>query len=104
MCGLCGVFAGSAHWTDHSASPGAEAQRTRRHDRLHRVAIANKILKFYGLKLADWSGASYILSNQTGQSQIIADMGVLWPAAEALRKRGLDPLDERLIETIEHSC
>jgi hypothetical protein len=104
MCGLCGVFSGAAHWTDHSASLGAEAQRARRRDRRHRVAIANKVLKFYGLKLADWSGASYILSNQTGQSQIIPDIAALWPAAEALRKRELDPLDERLIVTIERSC
>ena len=104
MCGLCGVFSAAAHWTDQSKSLGAEAQRTRRHDRLHRVAIVNKVLKFYGLKLADWSGASYVLSNQTGQSQMIPDIAALWPAAEALRKRELDPLDERLIETIEHSC
>ena len=103
MCGLCGVFSAATHWTDASASPGAKAQRTRRHDRLHRAAIANKVLKFYGLKLADWSGTAYILSNQTGQSQIIDNIAALWPAAEALRKRELDPLDGRLIESIEHS-
>ena len=101
MCGLCGIFQGADHWTDSSAALVPEVRRTRRHDRLHRVAITNKVLKFYGLKLADWNGSSYILRGQTGQSKIIDNIAALWPAAEALRKRNLDPLDEQLLQMME---
>ncbi len=80
-----------------------EIQRTRRHDRLHRVAITNKVLKFYGLKLADWHGSTYVLSGPTGQSQIIDNIAALWPAAESMRKRPLDPLDDKLIAALERS-
>ena len=101
MCGLCGIFQGASHWTDGSAALSPEIQRTRRHDRLHRVAITNKVLKFYGLKLTDWQGNSYVLSGQTGQSQIIDNIAALWPAAEAMRKRDLDPLDDTLIDALK---
>ena len=103
MCGLCGIFQGGDHWTDGAAALSPQVQRTRRYDRLQRVAITNKVLKFYGLKLSDWHGSSYILSNQTGQSQIIDNIAALWPAAEALRKRELDPLDDKLIEALERA-
>lgn len=98
MCGLCGIFQGSEHWTDGRSG---DQQRTRRHDRLHRVALTNKVLKHFGLQLDDWSGSSYIIRNQTGQSQVIDSIAALWPVAEALRKRSLDPLDESLIEALE---
>jgi ATP-dependent exoDNAse (exonuclease V) beta subunit len=103
MCGLCGIFQGADHWTDGSNAHSPEAARTRRHDRLRRAAITNKVLKFYGLKLNDWNGGSYVLSNQTGQSQIIDNIAALWPAAEALRKRPLDPLDNSLLEALERA-
>jgi hypothetical protein len=103
MCGLCGIFQGGDHWTDGAAALSPQLQRTRRHDRLQRVAITNKVLKFYGLKLSDWQGSSYVLSSQTGHSQIIDNIAALWPAAEALRKRELDPLDDKLIEALERA-
>ena len=103
MCGLCGIFQGGDHWTDESTALSPQVRRTRRHERLHRVAITNKVLKFYGFKLSDWNGSSYILSSQTGQSQIIDNIAALWPAAEALRKRSLDPLDDKLIAALERA-
>ena len=103
MCGLCGIFQGGDHWTDGSNALSPDVQRTRRHDRLHRAAISNKVLKFYGLKLADWHGSSYVLSGPTGQSQIIDNIAALWSAAELMRKRSLDPLDEQLIAALERA-
>jgi hypothetical protein len=101
MCGLCGIFQKGPHWTDAAGSPSADARRTRRGERLRRVAITNRVLKHYGLKLADWHGDSYVLSTQTGRSEIVDNIAAVWPLAEKLRKRRLDPLDQNLIAALE---
>ncbi len=102
MCGLCGVFLTETHWSDVSMSRPGSGGRTRRHERLHRVAQANRILKQYGLKLTDWQGSAYLLASRTGQTVIVPSVAAVWPAAERLRKQSIDPLDERLIEALEH--
>jgi hypothetical protein len=100
MCTLCGVFVGEAHWTE--ASPdAAKGGRTRRHERLHRVALANRILKQFGLKLGDWQGSAYLLAGQTGQTAIVASVAAVWPEAGRMHKQPIDPLDERLIDALE---
>ena len=101
MCGLCGVFLTETHWTDANVSTPGTGARTRRHERLHRVALANRVLKHYGLKLSDWQGSAYLLSSQTGQTSVVPSIAAVWPAAEELRKRTLDPLDKKLIEALE---
>ena len=101
MCGLCGVFLGETHWTDVTVGAAGSGGRTRRHERLHRVAQANRILKQYGLKLSDWHGSAYLLAGQTGQTAIVPSVAAVWPQAERLRKQAIDPLDERLIEVLE---
>jgi len=101
MCALCGVFLTEAHWTDSSPSPSGSSVRTRRHERLHRVALANRILRHYGFKISDWQGNAYLLSGATGQTAVLPNVAAVWPAAEQLRKRALDPLDPDLIEALE---
>lgn len=105
MCGLCGVFGAEAHWTDGdgSAGPpeGAADPWNRRQERLRRVAIGNKVLSCYGLKLSDWQGSAYVLRNRTGRSQILPHLAALWPAAEALAGRTCDPLDPETVAAVE---
>lgn len=101
MCGLCGVFLGEAHWADVTVSASGIGGRTRRHERLHRVAQANRILKHYGLKLSDWQATAYLLSSHTGQTVIAPSVAAVWPAAESLRKKLIDPLDAQLIDVLE---
>jgi len=101
MCALCGVFAGESHWTDVTVGGTDSGGRTRRHERLHRVAQANRILKQYGLKLSDWQGSAYLLGSQTGQTAIVPSVAAVWPEAERLRKQSIDPLDARLIQVLE---
>ena len=103
MCGLCGVFLGEAHWTDAIVGAAGHGVRTRRHDRLHRVALANRILKQYGMKLSDWQGSAYLLAGQTGQTAIVSSVAAVWSQADRLRKQSIDPLDEQLIEFLEQS-
>jgi hypothetical protein len=76
-------------------NPG-EYHRSRRRDRLHRVAIANEVLRHYGLRVQDWSGSKYLLRDLKGRSELVQDLGSLWPAASRLAGRPLDPLDPSL--------
>jgi hypothetical protein len=105
MCALCGVLGGSDHWTDAVARPGIFTRNTdaasRRRERAHRVAATNHVLKHYRMTLADWQGASFILSTATGKSEIVDNLSHLWAAAERLLGRPCDPLDEELVARLE---
>jgi hypothetical protein len=65
------------------------------------VVLTNGILRHYGLKLDDWNGSKYVLRDRKGRTEIVQDLGSLWPAAEKLAGRALDPLDPVLRETLE---
>ena len=97
MCSLCGVLGGNEHWTDAAARPGVftrnHASPERRRERAERVRAANEMLSAFGLILSDWQGTSFVLSTRTGKSEIIEDLGHLWPGAEKLVGRPCDPLD-----------
>jgi hypothetical protein len=105
MCALCGVLGGPEHWTDPVARSGVFTRNTdaaaRRRERAHRVAAANRILEHYGLVLADWQGASFILSTRTGRTEMVENLAHLWTAAERLLGRPCDPLDEALLDRLE---
>ncbi|MEK0084101.1 hypothetical protein [Benzoatithermus flavus] len=96
MCGLCGMFGVAEHWTDQS---GAESQR-RRIERQHRVRIANAVLEPFGLRCADWQNR-FTLASRTGKSVVVDHLGALWPAAEKLAGRPIDPLDPAVIAKVE---
>ena len=63
--------------------------------------MLNHILGAYGLCLEDWQSRSYVLSDRKGSTVIVQDLGGLWPAAEQLVGRPLDPLDPQLIEALQ---
>jgi hypothetical protein len=111
VCVLCGQdFVAQVHWTDRhledrarTAAPGSdpiEQQRDRRRDRVHRVALTNEILRFYGLKIDDWGGSKYVVRDRKGRSEIVQDLGSLWPAAERLAGQSLDPLEPGLMAAL----
>ena len=110
MCGLCGMFAGERHWTERAASPaifgdsdggagdGAVRPRvTPAQERQQRVRLVNRVLDPFGLVLAEWAAASYVLRTRTGRSEMVPDLGSLWPAAERLLGRACDPFDPDLL-------
>ena len=105
MCGLCGVLGAEDHWTDAASRAELRADgtpgRTRRQERLHRVAVANRILAGYGLSLRDWQGSSYVLSGRTGRTRIVPHLAALWQAAEELAGRPCDPLDPATVAAVE---
>jgi hypothetical protein len=104
MCGLCGVLGGRGHWSDSAAAPAVFANRTeaqtRGRERQSRVRLLNTILKHHGIVVKDCSGSSYLLTSLTGRTAIVETIADLWPAAERLAGRPIDPLDERYLSTL----
>jgi len=97
MCALCGVLGGKDHWTEPLQREGVYVRHAdpaaRRRERARRIAEANLILGQFGLTLSDWQADSYVVATRTGKTEVVADLAGLWPAAEKLAGRGLDPLD-----------
>jgi len=96
MCGLCGILGSGAHWTDRPGEAG-----TRRRQRLRQVALLSRVLRPYGLSVEDWQGRSFLLRSRTGRTEIVDNVGALWPAAARLLGRRLDPLDPALLAALD---
>ena len=94
MCGLCGLFGVGGHWTD---GPGGSLGARERQQRTRAV---NRVLAGHGLSCADWQGR-LVLTGPTGKRAVVDHMGALWPAAEALAGRAIDPLDPAVIARME---
>ncbi|HET9213686.1 MAG TPA: hypothetical protein VFN93_02955 [Gaiellaceae bacterium] len=90
MCALCGVLL-TSHWAERESG---------RRERVFRVRLLNRVLSHFGLELGDWSGRVYVLRDQKGKTAVVADLGGLWTAAEALAGRPLDPLDPALVAAL----
>jgi hypothetical protein len=90
------MFGVAEHWTDQA---GAAAPR-RAADRQHRVRVANVVLGLHGLRCADWQGRLTV-AGPTGRSAVVDHAGALWPAAEKLLGRPIDPLDPALLDRVE---
>jgi hypothetical protein len=92
MCALCGLLGTEGDW-----STAMTNSLPARQQRYFRIAQANQILSFFRLKLEDFQGVSYVLSSPTGRSEVISDLGQLWPVAETMTGRQIDPLDPALL-------
>ncbi len=109
MCILCGELVSSFHWSDMNFDRQKatisvnENARERKRARLKRVKLLNEILGFYGLKIADWQGSKFVLSDKKGQSVIVNDLGDLWDKARDLAKRDIDALDSKLLAFLGES-
>lgn len=107
MCGLCGVL-GVTHWSESHASPDAFGEgaggRTRRGERQYRVRLVNEVLGGFALGLSDFQGSSFVLSNRTGRSELVEDLMAVWPTAEQMIGRKLDPLDPEVIARLERAA
>lgn len=90
MCALCGVLL-TSHWAERDSG---------RRERVFRVRLLNRVLSHFGLELGDWSGRVYVLRDRKGKAAVVADLGSLWTAAEALAGRPLDPLDPALVAAL----
>jgi hypothetical protein len=105
MGGLCGILGDATHWADGIPRPGAPPASAvawqRRQDRRARVALANRVLRHYGLSMTDWQGRQFVLRSGTGASLIVTGLGDLWLKAGRLAGRALDPLDPALLDALD---
>jgi hypothetical protein len=90
MCALCGVLL-SDHWAEQDGG---------RRLRAARVRLINRVLDHFGLRLDDWAGRVYLLRDRKGRTAVVSDLGALWPQAERLAGRPLDPLDPELVRAL----
>jgi hypothetical protein len=90
MCALCGVLL-TSHWAELDSG---------RRERVFRVGLLNRVLAHFSLELGDWGGRVYVLRDRKGKSVVVDDLGSLWPAAERLAGRPLDPLDPALVAAL----
>jgi hypothetical protein len=89
MCGLCGILQ-AEHWAERGSG---------RRGRLQRARVLDRVLAHAGLSLSEWSG-KYVLKTQTGRSLVVEDLASVWPAAEQLSGRALDPLEPSLVSAL----
>jgi hypothetical protein len=106
MCVLCGDLTGEAHWTERSVRGGQvgslAAESNRRQARFRRTRILNRVVHFGNLSVhEDLSGTNYVLANGKGAEEVVQHLGQVWPAADRLAGRRLDPLDGRLLAALE---
>ncbi len=89
MCGLCGILQ-TEHWAERGAG---------RRGRLQRAAVLDRVLGHSGLSLVEWNG-KYVLRDRKGRSAVVEDLASVWPAAEQLAGRPLDPLEPSLVAAL----
>jgi hypothetical protein len=58
------------------------------------------VLEVYGLRLDDWSGRVWVLSDRKGRATVVDNLGTVWVEAEKLAGRPLDPLDPDLVAAL----
>ncbi len=96
MCGLCSMFGDAGHWTEQSGASSSDRAVGGR----YRLEVANAVLELFGVNCTESQGR-LTLSGPTGQSVVVGHLGALWPAAEKLAGRAIDPLDPAVIEQVE---
>jgi hypothetical protein len=103
MCALCAVLGKSTHWTDMTGRAEFESagnKVTRRYERARRAALIKPMLDHLNLELHDWSGSSWLVSDQAGKNEEVYQLTEIWASAERLAGHACDPLDPDLIESL----
>ena len=103
MCGLCGVLGSGNHWTDgvRAQAAASAVPWMRRQARRERVVLGNAVLRRVGLTLSDWQGTEFLLRARTGATEMVGTLTDLWPKADRLAGRAIDPLDPRLLDMLD---
>lgn len=92
MCGLCGIFGETSHWSTQGVAKG-----TSRRQRFFRLQALNRVLGLIHYNIRDFSGTDYVVSSPTGSQSMVKEIGQLWQDVEKMRGAPLDPLDESLM-------
>jgi len=103
MCALCGGLEREPHWTDRLPrdDPDADGAASGRRSREAQVALVNRILGEHGLAVRDWNAHVFVLSNRTGQSEMVPQLAAVWSVVERRWQCRCDPLDPALLARLE---
>lgn len=99
MCGLCGIFGETSHWSTQGVARG-----TSRRQRFFRLQAINRILRLIHYSIRDFSGTDYVVSSPTGNQSMVKEIGQLWQNIETMRGRPPDPLDESFMQAYARRC
>ena len=79
-------------------------ESNRRQARFRRTRILNRVLRANNVSVhEDLSGTNYVLGNGKGSQEVVQHLGQVWPVADKLAGRRLDPLDDGLLTALEKS-
>jgi hypothetical protein len=97
MCEVCAIFGAGEHWSDfgrlrEERFPFDDIQHYR-DERKRRIRLINRILTPFAVSCEDYDGEALMLLDRSGRSRIAPTLNDVWPAAEALSGRLIDPLD-----------
>ncbi|HVV42944.1 MAG TPA: hypothetical protein VHC94_17985 [Nitrobacter sp.] len=106
MCEVCAIFGAGEHWSDFGRLrderfPFDDIQHYR-NERKRRIGLINLVLGPMQLICEDWDGEALMLFDRGGRSKIAPTLNDVWPAAEALSGRFIDPLDPSFAGLTHH--
>lgn len=101
MCEVCAIFGAGEHWSDFGRARNAvfpfEDIKFYRTERARRLALIGRIVAPAGLGVEDWDGEVAAVHDAAGRSVLCPTLGDIWPAAERLSGRVIDPLDDDFV-------
>jgi hypothetical protein len=106
MCEVCAIFGAGEHWSDFGRLrdekfPFDDIQHYR-DERRRRIGLLNVVLAEVEVCCEDWDGEALMLFDKAGRSRLAPTLNDVWPAAESLSGRLIDPLDPAFAAEARH--
>ncbi len=102
MCSACGVLRAGPEWIDEVGDPADTAGGAALNplaERQRRIALVNRLLTGSGVRLSE-QGKKFIVRSATGRTELVDDLGHIWPAADLLVGAKMDPLGDEFLEAL----
>jgi hypothetical protein len=107
MCEVCAIFGAGEHWSDFGRLrderfPFDDIQHYR-NERKRRIRLINLVLAPVQVTCEDWDGEALMLFDRAGRAKLALTLNDVWPAAESLSGRAIDPLDPSFVDGGRHA-
>ena len=101
MCGMCGLWGQTDHWSSPARLPAAPAEASVLHRRAAQAAAVTMFTRAAGIVVRDWAQTAWVVESVSGATEIVNGLGDIWAAAERLTGQPVDPLSLALIQGFE---
>lgn len=101
MCGMCGLWGQTGHWSDPARLPGTRVEESVLHRRAAQAAAVTLFTRSSGISVRDWAQTAWVVESVSGATEIVNSLGDIWAAAERLSGKPVDPLSLLLIQGFE---